>query len=82
MIADKFQQVWGDAVTGDLASILALVCFFSIYLLITGALLRQLVLREGSATKKLFWAMVVCVPVLGWLFYLAFYKVPPSQHFR
>lgn len=82
MIAQKVQELLRDAFAGDVASIIALVCFAGMYVLITLFLLRQLIAREGSAGKKLFWSLVLLIPVLGWMFYLAFYKVPPSQQFR
>ncbi len=82
MLAEKFQILIQDALAGDVASVIALLCFGGMYLLITGFMLVQLAAREGSAGKKAFWAVVLLVPVLGWMFYLAFYKVPPSQHFR
>lgn len=82
MIADKFQQLWSDALSGDVASVLALVCFMGMYLCVTVALEVHLWKRCDPAAKKFLWALVIPIPVLGWLFYLAFYKVPPSQHFR
>lgn len=82
MIAEKIQLLFKDAVAGDLISMIALGCFVAIYVLLTGLLLRQLACREGGLIKKLFWAMVLLLPVLGWMFYLAFYKAPPSQQFR
>lgn len=82
MIAEKIQNLIKDALAGDPASVIALLCFGGMYLLITAFLMIQLVGRDGSVGKKVFWASVLCIPVLGWLFYLAFYQVPPSQHFR
>lgn len=82
MISQKIQELLSDAFAGDVASIIALVCFSGMYALITLFLLRRLAAREGGIGKKLFWSLVLTVPVLGWMFYLAFYKVPPSQQFR
>jgi hypothetical protein len=82
MLAEKVQELVSDAMAGDTASVLALVCFTGIYLLVTFYLLQQLMAREGSAGKKVFWGLVLFIPLLGWAFYLAFYKVPPSQCFR
>lgn len=79
MLADKIQQLWSDALAGDPSSLLALVCFGGIYLCVTIALEMALWKRSGALNKKLFWSVTLTIPLLGWLFYLAFYKVPPSQ---
>ncbi|MEO1855934.1 MAG: hypothetical protein ABGY95_01035 [Rubritalea sp.] len=79
MIAHKIQALISDAAAGDLASLLALVCFGGIYLCVTLALMTGLWKREGTAGRKAFWSLTLFIPVLGWLFYLAFYKVPESK---
>ena len=79
MIADKFQQLWDGAAAGNLSSVLAVVCFVGIYLCITVALEIGLWKRSGALSKKLLWSLVLTIPVMGWLFYLAFYKLPPSK---
>ena len=79
MIAQKIQKLIEEAAAGDLASILALICFGGIYLCVTLALMTGLWKREGKAGKKLLWSLILTMPVLGWLFYLAFYKLPPSK---
>ena len=79
MIAQEIQNLISEAVAGDLASILALVCFGGIYLCVSLALMNGLWRREGTAGKKAFWSLTLLIPVLGWLFYLAFYKVPASK---
>lgn len=67
---------------GDALSITALVSFAIVYLVVTFALESHLWKRCDPTSKKLGWSFIIPIPVLGWLFYLAFYKVPPSQHFR
>ena len=79
MIAHKIQALISDAAAGDLASLLALMCFGGIYLCVTLALMTGLWKREGTAGRKAFWSLTLFIPVLGWLFYLAFYKVPESK---
>lgn len=79
MISEKIQQLFSDAAAGDVISMLALGCFMGIYLCISIFLLLELWSREGTVAKKLFWAVVVMIPVLGWLFYMAFYKLPVSK---
>ena len=79
MIAQEIQKLISEAAAGDLASILALVCFGGIYLCVSLALMNGLWRREGTAGKKAFWSLALLIPVLGWLFYLAFYKVPASK---
>ena len=79
MIAQEIQKLISEAAAGDLASILALVCFGGIYLCVSLALMNGLWRREGTAGKKAFWSLTLLIPVLGWLFYLPFYKVPASM---
>lgn len=79
MISEKIQQLFSDAASGDVASMLALACFIGIYLCISIFLLLGLWSREGTTAKKSFWAIVLLVPLLGWLFYMAFYKPPVSK---
>lgn len=79
MIAQEIQKLLGEAAAGDLASILAIACFGGIYLCVTLALMAGLWKREGTVGKKAFWSLTLFIPVLGWLFYLAFYKVPASK---
>jgi hypothetical protein len=35
--------------------------------------------REDSFWKKFIWTIILFVPLLGWLFYAAFYNPPPIQ---
>jgi hypothetical protein len=79
MIAQEIQKLIGEAAAGDLASILAIVCFGGIYLCVTLALMAGLWKREGAVGKKVFWSLTLFIPLMGWLFYLAFYKVPASK---
>ncbi len=79
MLAQKIQELIREAAAGDLASLLAVVCFGGVYLCVTLALMSGLWRREGTVSKKVFWALTLFIPVLGWLFYLAFYKVPESK---
>ena len=79
MIAQEIQNLISEAVAGDLASILAFFCFGGVYLCVSLALMTGLWKREGTAGKKAFWSLTLLIPVLGWLFYLAFYKVPASK---
>ncbi|MGJ8672931.1 PLDc N-terminal domain-containing protein [Rubritalea sp.] len=82
MLAEKVQILISDALAGDPVSVIALGCFVAVYSLLTLVLLRQLMSRDGSGWKKVFWAVVLFVPVLGWMFYLAFYTPPASRQFR
>ena len=34
---------------------------------------------QDKTLKKLFWSLILLIPVIGWLFYLAFYVPPSSQ---
>lgn len=79
MIAQEIQKLISEAAAGDIASILALVCFSGIYLCVSFALMTRLWKREGTTGKKAFWSLTLFIPVLCWLFYLAFYKVPVSK---
>lgn len=41
------------------------------------ALLRHLWVKQpGSATKKILWSIIVCIPFAGWVFYGGFYNPP------
>ena len=82
MLTEKLQSFWSDVIGGDPLSILAFVCFAGVYLCITIYLEAHLWKRCGALSKKLFWATVLTIPLLGWMFYLAFYQAPPSQQFR
>ncbi|MFC4991971.1 PLDc N-terminal domain-containing protein [Rubritalea tangerina] len=82
MIGDKVRELFADAAAGDMASIVAIGCFGGIAVIVSMSLIVQMLQREGSGAKKIFWAMVLLVPLIGWMFYLAFYKVPPSQVHR
>lgn len=40
-------------------------------------LLRNLWLKQnGPVEKKLLWSIIVCIPLIGWLFYGGFYNPP------
>jgi hypothetical protein len=32
--------------------------------------------RRARVTKKLIWSFIVVLPILGWLFYAAFFQIP------
>lgn len=56
--------------------------FFPIlYFLITTSLMVHLWSShaEDSILKRLFWSLILCVPILGWLYYGGMYTVPSRQ---
>lgn len=58
--------------------LLLLVCAF-----VSASLLRRLWRGEGdSAPRRLFWSAVVCVPLIGWVFYGCFYSPPGGNAIR
>jgi len=43
-------------------------------------LLRNLWLKQkGTILKKIFWSVIVCIPLGGWIFYGGFYDPPGSN---
>ena len=46
------------------------------YVIATAWVLWRLYSRPASLAKKLLWTPVVCVPLLGWIFFGGFFKLP------
>jgi hypothetical protein len=64
----SFQLGWGEK--------LALVWCLGISLCLIGRMwLKD---RDAHWSKKLCWSLVLCVPLVGWVFYGAFYRPLPE----
>lgn len=57
----------------------ALLVGFWIWASLTLILRIWLVHRREPEGKKLFWSVVVLVPLFGWLFYGGLFRVPPDN---
>lgn len=54
--------------------------FFALAFLVSGILILHLwVRRRGSIGQKILWSMILMIPLLGALLYLAYYIPPPIQ---
>lgn len=59
------------------------VALLSVWGLVSFALIVHLWWRpEGGWPKRLFWTLVVCVPIMGWIFYGGLYRVPEKNQIK
>ena len=63
-------------ITENMISPVVIVCG-----IVSGVLILNLWIRHAHDTiwKKVFWLIILLIPIVGWLFYGAFYNPPTGQ---